>query len=87
MFFDEATNALDSSNEKSIVSNLNEYFKGQTMIVIAHRLSTVMDADQIVVLDQGRIVEVGRHDDLIRRRGKYYGFVRNQMLLDEPLYE
>lgn len=87
LFFDEATNALDSSNEKSIVSNLNEYFKGQTMIVIAHRLSTVMEADQIVVLDEGRIVEVGKHDDLIRRRGKYYGFVRNQILLDESLYE
>lgn len=81
LFFDEATNALDAHNEREIVENLNLFFKGKTVIVVAHRLSTVKNADNIVVLDEGRIVEEGTHDDLTQLKGKYYTLVKNQLEL------
>ena len=81
LFFDEATNSLDAANEKKIVTNLNEFFSGKTVMVIAHRLSTVRDADNIVVVDKGRIIESGTHPDLISRKGIYYNLVRDQLEL------
>ncbi|MDZ7900472.1 MAG: peptidase domain-containing ABC transporter [Arcicella sp.] len=81
IFFDEATNALDANNEKVIMANLTEFFKGRTVIVVAHRLSTVKNADQIVVLEQGRIVERGTHEQLTNLRGHYYALVKNQLEL------
>ena len=79
--FDEATNSLDANNEKVIVENLQEFFEGKTVIVVAHRLSTVRGADQIVVLDNGRIIETGNHESLIEKRGAYYNLVKNQLEL------
>ncbi|GAB1418003.1 peptidase domain-containing ABC transporter [Bacteroidales bacterium] len=81
IFFDEATNALDANNEKMIMERLNEFFKGRTVVVVAHRLSTVKNADQIVVLEKGRIVEQGTHDELTQVKGHYYELVRNQLEL------
>ena len=81
MFFDEATNALDANNERTIVENLEEVFRGRTVVVVAHRLSTVRHADQIVVLDQGAIVERGDHDSLVQSRGAYYHLIKNQLEL------
>jgi len=81
IFFDEATNALDSINEKIIMSNLQEFFKGRTVIVVAHRLSTVRDADNIIVIDKGSIVEQGDHHALIKLQGEYYQLVKNQLEL------
>ncbi len=81
IFLDEATNALDATNEKAIVENLTEFYDGKTVIVVAHRLSTVKNADQIVVLDGGQIAEIGSHDELTRKRGKYYELVKNQLEL------
>lgn len=81
LFFDEATSALDANNEKVIMSNLNQFFKGKTVIVIAHRLSTVKNADQIIVLDKGKIVEQGTHLELAALRGNYYELVKNQLEL------
>ena len=81
LFFDEATNALDANNEKAIVENLQEFYKGKTVIVVAHRLSTVKNADQIVVLDDGEIVEIGNHKELTARKGAYYKLVKNQLEL------
>ena len=69
IFFDEATDSLDAINEEFIVKNIYDYFHGKTLVVIAHRLSTIRRADQIIVLDQGRIIESGSHDTLIQRRG------------------
>ena len=83
LFFDEATSALDSKNEKIIMENLNRWYEGKTVVVIAHRLSTVRNADQIVVLDQGRIIEVGNHDSLVDEKGVYYNLVKNQLELDK----
>jgi ATP-binding cassette, subfamily B, bacterial len=81
LFFDEATNSLDANNEHEIMDNLNEYFMGRTVIVIAHRLSTVKNADQIIVLENGNIVETGTHDELTAKRGNYYTLVKNQLEL------
>jgi len=81
LFFDEATNALDANNEKVILEQLHTFYKGKTVIVVAHRLSTVRDADQIVVLDQGKIAEVGTHQELTEKRGIYYHLVKNQLEL------
>lgn len=79
LFFDEATNALDANNEKIIMENLQQFFKGRTVVVVAHRLSTVKNADQIVVINHGRIVEVGTHEQLTALRGEYFELVRNQL--------
>ncbi|WP_185290147.1 peptidase domain-containing ABC transporter [Chryseobacterium lactis] len=81
LFFDEATNSLDAKNERIIVENINDYFKNKTMIVVAHRLSTVKNADQIVVLDNGVIIERGNHNELIQNKGKYFELIKNQLEL------
>jgi ATP-binding cassette subfamily B protein len=81
LFFDEATSALDATNERAIMERLETFFRGHTVVVIAHRLSTVKRADQIIVLDGGRIVEQGTHDELTRRRGRYLELVKNQLEL------
>ena len=76
LFFDEATNALDANNEKAIMENLQEFFKGRTVLVVAHRLSTVKNADKIVVLENGEIIEEGNHESLSKKKGKYYELVK-----------
>ena len=81
LFFDEATSALDANNEKTIMKNLDEFFKGRTVIVVAHRLSTVKNADQIVVLDKGKVVEFGTHSGLTQIKGSYYHLVKNELEL------
>lgn len=82
IFFDEATSALDAKKEKVISENLNQFNKGRTSIVIAHRLSTVKKADQIVVLEQGTVIEIGDHRSLVEKKGKYYELVKNQLELE-----
>ena len=81
IFLDEATNALDANNEKAIVENLAEFYHNKTVVVVAHRLSTVKNADQIVVLNGGEIAEIGTHDELAKKRGQYYELVKNQLEL------
>ena len=81
LFFDEATSALDANNEKEIMGKLDIFFKDKTVVVIAHRLSTVMNADQIVVLDKGKIIEMGSHSALVEQKGNYFELVRNQLQL------
>ncbi|MBF7092168.1 peptidase domain-containing ABC transporter [Flavobacterium sp. ALJ2] len=81
LFFDEATSALDANNEKAIMGKLDIFFKNKTVVVIAHRLSTVMNADQIVVLDKGKIIEIGSHSALVEQKGNYFELVRNQLQL------
>ncbi|WP_289007559.1 peptidase domain-containing ABC transporter [uncultured Parabacteroides sp.] len=81
IFLDEATNALDANNEKEIMEHLHQFYKGRTVVVVAHRLSTVRDADNIVVLDKGQVVEEGTHEELTARRGVYYKLVKNQLEL------
>lgn len=81
LFFDEATNALDANNEKAIVENLQEFFEGRTVVIVAHRLSTVRNADKIIVLHEGAIVEEGTHAYLSGRKGRYYELVKNQLEL------
>src|SRR5690606_31952527 len=81
LFFDEATSALDANNEKAIMEKLDTFFEDKTVVVIAHRLSTVKNAHQIVVLDKGKIVEVGNHAELIKNKGDYYHLVKNQLEL------
>lgn len=82
IYFDEATSSLDAKNERIIMENLNEFFKNRTAIIIAHRLSTVRNADQIIVLDGGKIIEKGTHLDLIDLKGSYYNLVKNQLELE-----
>lgn len=79
IFLDEATNSLDANNEKQIVENLKGFYSNRTVIIVAHRLSTIKDADQIVVMENGKIFECGTHDDLLFRHGKYYQLVKNQL--------
>ncbi|MDD3162395.1 MAG: ATP-binding cassette domain-containing protein, partial [Bacteroidales bacterium] len=79
LFFDEATNSLDTNNEKEIMDKLGRFYQGKTVIVVAHRLSTVRHADNIVVVDKGKIAEEGTHEDLIARKGIYYSLVKNQI--------
>ena len=81
IFLDEATNALDAKNERAIVEYLAEFYKGRTVIVVAHRLSTVKNADQIIVIDSGKVVETGNHTTLIEKKGAYYNLVKNQLEL------
>jgi ATP-binding cassette subfamily B protein len=81
LFLDEATSSLDANNEKIVIENLNWYFKGRTVVIIAHRLSTVKYADQLIVLDNGEVVEIGSHIDLTYKKGVYYTLVKNQLEL------
>jgi ATP-binding cassette subfamily B protein len=81
LFFDEATSSLDANNEREILERLSDYYIGKTVVIIAHRLSTVRNADQIVVFDKGRIVEIGDHESLVAKRGQYYTLVKNQLEL------
>jgi len=83
IFLDEATNSLDANNERMIVEHLDEFYKGKTVVIVAHRLSTVENADQIVVLDKGKVMEIGNHIELIEKRGVYYNLVRNQLELGD----
>lgn len=83
ILLDEATSALDANNEREIIEKLKDFYHGKTVVVIAHRLSTVKDADNIVVLDHGNIVEQGTHHELVRQKGHYYNLVRNQLELGE----
>ncbi|MCU0285632.1 MAG: peptidase domain-containing ABC transporter, partial [Acidobacteria bacterium] len=81
LFFDEATNALDANNERIIMKNLEEFFHGRTVVVVAHRLSTVKNADQIIVLEKGELVEKGTHEELTKLKGAYFNLVKNQLEL------
>jgi ATP-binding cassette subfamily B protein len=83
IFFDEATSSLDANNEKIIMENLENFFKNRTAIVVAHRLSTVKNADKIIVLEKGKIIEEGTHKDLVKLKGAYYTLVKNQLELGE----
>jgi ATP-binding cassette, subfamily B, bacterial len=82
VFLDEATNSLDANTERVILENLSSFFTGKTVVVVAHRLSTVMNADQIVVLDKGKVVETGDHRSLIENKGSYYTLIKNQLDLE-----
>ena len=81
LFFDEATNALDANNERVIMENMNQFFKGRTVVVVAHRLSTVKNADQIIVLEKGELLEQGTHEELVANKAAYYNLVKNQLEL------
>lgn len=81
LFLDEATNALDANNEKVIIDNLNEFYRGRTVVIVAHRLSTVQNADNIIVLEKGKVLEMGRHEELVRNKSAYYSLVKNQLEL------
>jgi ATP-binding cassette subfamily B protein len=81
LLFDEATNALDAENERMVIENINHFSKGKTVVVIAHRLSTVKNADQIIVLERGEIVERGTHKELTDKKGRYYHLVKEQLEL------
>lgn len=81
IFFDEATNALDAKNERVIMENLDKFFQGRTVVVVAHRLSTVKKADQIIVLEKGQIVEKGTHTELVEKKGAYFNLVKDQLEL------
>ena len=81
IFLDEATNSLDANNERMIVEHLDEFYRGKTVVIVAHRLSTVKNADQIVVLDKGTVIETGTHEELTQKRGAYYNLVKNQLEL------
>jgi len=79
LLLDEATSALDTESEKIVQDALNKASKGRTVILIAHRLSTVINADKIAVVDNGQIIEIGKHDDLIKKKGAYFSLVNNQL--------
>ena len=81
LFFDEATNALDANNERIILDNLNRFYQGKTVVIVAHRLSTVQKADNIVVMEAGKVIESGTHQELTEKRGAYYTLVKNQLEL------
>lgn len=81
IFLDEATNSLDANNERNIVENMTKFYKGKTVVIVAHRLSTVKNADQIIVIDSGKVVETGNHDTLTKNKGVYYNLVKNQLEL------
>jgi ATP-binding cassette subfamily B protein len=81
LFFDEATNALDANNERTIMDNLKEFYRGKTVVIVAHRLSTVQHADNIIVMEKGAIVEEGTHKELTEKHGAYYLLVKNQLEL------
>ena len=81
LFLDEATSSLDANNEKQVMENLNQFFNGRTVLIVAHRLSTVKNADQIIVMENGKIVETGTHKTLTETRGHYYELVKNQLEL------
>lgn len=86
LFFDEATSALDSKNEKDIVANLDKFFNGRTVVIVAHRLSTIQYADQIIVMDEGEIKEIGTHSVLLEKKSHYYNLVKNQLSLQIKEY-
>ena len=79
LIFDEATSHLDTENEKNIMLNFRKYLKNKTIIVIAHRLSTVVNADKIIYLDNGQMTEEGTHSSLLRKKGSYYNLIKNQL--------
>jgi ATP-binding cassette subfamily B protein len=79
LFFDEATNALDANNEKTIVENLSEFLKGKTVVLVAHRLSSVKNADNIILMDNGKIIEQGTHAELVANQKAYFNLVKNQI--------
>ena len=81
IFLDEATNSLDASNERMIVENLDKFYAGRTVVIVAHRLSTVRNADRIIAIDNGKVAESGSHDELIASRGVYYNLIKNQLEL------
>jgi ATP-binding cassette subfamily B protein len=81
ILFDEATNALDANNERTIIENLQNFFRNKTVVIVAHRLSTVKNADQILVMESGRIIEAGNHHELITVKGSYFNLVKNQLEL------
>jgi ATP-binding cassette subfamily B protein len=83
LFFDEATSALDANNERKIMENMERFYEGRTVVVVAHRLSTVKNADQIIVLEKGQLIEQGTHEELIRARGAYFTLVKNQLELGD----
>ena len=81
LFFDEATSALDAENESEIMKNLENFYQNKTVVIVAHRLSTVKNADHILVLDNGKIIEQGNHQSLTKNKGVYYNLVKNQLEL------
>ncbi|BDD04581.1 ABC transporter ATP-binding protein [Aureibacter tunicatorum] len=85
LFFDEATNALDANNERVIMENLEQFFKGRTVLIVAHRLSTVKNANQIIVLNNGKLVEKGNHEELISNKSEYYNLVKDQLEMESNL--
>jgi ATP-binding cassette, subfamily B, bacterial len=83
IFFDEATNALDTKNEHTIVNNMEHFFKGRTVVIVAHRLSTIKRADQIIVLEKGKLIECGNHSKLLKNRQAYYELIKEQLELEK----
>jgi len=81
LFLDEATNALDANNEKTILDNLSQFYQGKTVVIVAHRLSTVQNADNIIVLEKGKMIEEGTHRELTEKKGAYYELIKNQLEL------